>query len=109
MPTLRNRLLRPEPWLAASLLLAVLVGADAMRPPQRQVSVRLFVASVAGYHRFIHPFTSRFFRCRYKPTCSEYAVQAVSKYGIAKGGSMGLRRVLSCQPSVKMGTSDPVP
>jgi len=109
MPTLRNRLLRPEPWLAASLLLVVLVGADAMSPPQSQVSVRLFVASVASYHRYIHPFTSQFIRCRYKPTCSEYAIQAVSKYGIVKGGSMSVRRVLSCQPSVSMGTSDPVP
>lgn len=109
MPTLRHRLLRPEPWLAAVLLLAMLFGADAMRPPQNQVSVRLFVASVAGYHLYIHPATSRFIRCRYTPTCSEYAVEVVRKYGIAKGGWMSMNRVLSCRPSVKMGTSDPVP
>ena len=109
MPTLRHRLLRPEPWLAAVLLLAMLFGADAMRPPQNQVIVRLFVASVAGYHLYIHPATSRFIRCRYTPTCSEYAVEVVRKYGIAKGGWMSMNRVLSCRPSVKMGTSDPVP
>jgi len=33
----------------------------------------------------------------------------VRKYGIAKGGWMSINRVLSCRPSVKMGTSDPVP
>ena len=109
MPTLRHRLLRPEPWLTAILLLAILFGADAMRPPQSQVSVRLFAASEAGYHRYIHPFTGRFIHCRYIPTCSEYAVEAVRKYGIARGGWMGMHRLLSCQPSVKMGTSDPVP
>jgi putative membrane protein insertion efficiency factor len=109
MPTLRYRVLRPEPWLAAVLLLAMLFGADAMRPPQRQVSVRLFAAFVAGYHHYLHPVTGRFIRCRYTPTCSEYAVEAVRKYGIAKGGWMSINRVLSCRPSVKMGTSDPVP
>ncbi|MGD0737664.1 MAG: membrane protein insertion efficiency factor YidD [Terracidiphilus sp.] len=109
MSTLRNRLLNPHIWLAALLALALLVGADAMRPPQKQVSVRLFAASVRGYHRFIHPVTGRFIRCRYTPTCSAYAVAAVRKYGIAKGGWMGARRVFSCRSSVKMGTFDPVP
>ena len=109
MPTLRNRLLRPEIWLAALLVLALLAGADAMRPPRNQASVRLFAASVQGYHRYLHPLTGRFIRCRYTPTCSEYAVEAVRKYGIAKGGWMGARRVLSCRSSLKLGTFDPVP
>jgi putative membrane protein insertion efficiency factor len=91
------------------LALAILFGADATRPPQNQVSVRIFAASVDGYHRYLHPLSSRFIRCRYKPSCSNYAVQAVRKYGIAKGGWMGLRRVASCRPGVPMGTEDPVP
>lgn len=123
MPALRNRRLspfmegmdpvrwrrRPEPWLAAVLLLAVLFGADAMRSPRDQASVRLFEASVNGYHRYVHPLTGRFIRCRYSPTCSDYAVLAVRKYGIARGGWMGLRRIASCRPSVPIGTVDPVP
>lgn len=123
MPALRDRRLsigmpatgpvrwlkRPETWLAAILVLAMFFGADAMRSPGDQVSVRLFAASVEGYHRFLHPVTGRFIRCRYSPTCSDYAVQAVQKYGIAKGGWMGLRRIASCRPSVPMGTVDPVP
>jgi hypothetical protein len=91
------------------LLLALLFGADAMRPPRNQVSVRLFAASVRGYHRYLHPLTGRFIRCRYTPTCSQYAVEAVRKYGIAKGGWMGARRVFSCRSSVPFGTHDPVP
>ncbi len=109
MPALRHRFLRPEPWLGAILLLALLFGADALRPPQSQISVRLFAASVAGYHRYLHPFSAHFARCRYNPTCSNYAVQAVRKYGIAKGGWMSLRRIASCRRNVPMGTFDPVP
>jgi putative membrane protein insertion efficiency factor len=73
------------------------------------VSVRVVTAAVAGYHRYIQPFSGRFIRCRYQPTCSLYTVEAVHKYGIAKGSWMGIRRIASCQKSVPMGTKDPVP
>jgi len=108
MPALRRRLLRPELWLAGILLLALLFAADATRAPQRQVSVRAFAAGVAVYHRWVHPWTERFVRCRYRPTCSAYAVEAVREYGIVKGGWMSLRRVARCRQSVPMGTWDPV-
>jgi|HubBroStandDraft_4_1064222.scaffolds.fasta_scaffold638458_1 putative membrane protein insertion efficiency factor len=109
MPSLRNRLLRPEPWLGALLIVILLFGADALRPPQHQVSVRLFAVAVDGYHHYLHPLSSRFVRCRYRPTCSRYAVEAVQRYGILKGGAMSVRRVLRCRSSVPMGTLDPVP
>jgi putative membrane protein insertion efficiency factor len=109
MSALRNwRLKGTQPWLAAILLLALLSGADALRSPQKQASVRLFAVSVDAYHRYLHPFTSRYIRCRYTPTCSSYAVEAVTRYGIAKGGWMSLRRIASCRSSVPMGTLDPV-
>lgn len=47
-------------------------------------------------------------RCRYLPTCSEYAVEAVEKYGAAKGGFLALKRFLRCHPFCK-GGYDPVP
>jgi uncharacterized protein len=46
--------------------------------------------------------------CRYTPTCSEYGVQAVRKYGTFKGGYLTLKRLLSCGPWGKSGY-DPVP
>ena len=46
--------------------------------------------------------------CRYIPTCSQYAVEAVQKYGALKGGYLALRRVLRCNPFSK-GGYDPVP
>ena len=109
MPALRHRLLNPKLWLLALLVVAMLFSVDALRPPQKQVSVSLFALSVDGYHRFLHPITRRYVRCRYTPTCSRFAVEAVRKYGIAKGGWLGLRRIASCKSSVPMGTKDPVP
>jgi putative membrane protein insertion efficiency factor len=83
--------------------------ADSFRPPSRQVSVRLFTAAVAGYHHYLHPITGRWIHCRFEPTCSRYSVEAVQKYGIAKGLALSFRRIRSCRRSVPMGTRDPVP
>jgi putative membrane protein insertion efficiency factor len=46
--------------------------------------------------------------CRFYPSCSEYAYRAVSEYGAIKGGWMGIRRVLRCNPFCE-GGYDPVP
>lgn len=46
--------------------------------------------------------------CRYIPTCSQYAIEAVQKYGALKGGFLALRRLLRCNPFSK-GGYDPVP
>ncbi len=111
MPSLRHRRLKRETWLPALLLAALFLsfGLDALRAPQNQWSVRMVAASVDGYHHYIHPFTGRYIRCRYTPTCSHYAVEATRRYGIVKGSWMALRRIASCRPGVPMGTVDPVP
>ena len=46
--------------------------------------------------------------CRFTPTCSEYTVAAIEKYGIIKGTGMGARRVLKCHPYSKASYYDPV-
>ena len=46
--------------------------------------------------------------CRYTPTCSEYATQAVEKYGAVKGGWLAAKRILRCHPFHE-GGYDPVP
>ena len=47
--------------------------------------------------------------CRFRPTCSAYAYQAIEKYGALKGGYLALRRLLRCHPFYKGDPFDPVP
>jgi len=58
------------------------------------------------YRRGISPYTPP--SCRYIPTCSQYAMEAIEKYGLAKGGWMALKRILRCNP-FHPGGYDPVP
>lgn len=109
MSALRHRFLRPEPWLALFLGVVVFFAVDAARLPQHQLGVRLFAFAVGEYHAYLHPVTARYVRCRYRPTCSRYAVEAVQRYGLLRGGWMSVRRIASCKSSVPMGTLDPVP
>lgn len=48
-------------------------------------------------------------RCRFRPTCSAYALEAITKYGVLKGGWLALRRLLRCHPFYKGDIYDPVP
>jgi len=69
--------------------------------------MRNFLISVLKfYRRYISPLKPP--TCRFTPTCSEYAVQAIEKYGAKKGGWLALKRVLRCNPFFP-GGNDPVP
>lgn len=68
--------------------------------------VKIFVLSLLrGYKWAISPLFLP--ACRYVPTCSEYAMEAVDRYGVLRGGGMAVGRVLRCHPFVK-GGYDPV-
>ena len=56
----------------------------------------LFIGIVKFYQNCISPFTPA--SCRYTPTCSQYALEALQKYGAFKGGWMALKRIISCHP-----------
>jgi uncharacterized protein len=57
------------------------------------------------YKSFLSPFLPM--ACRFTPTCSEYTMEAIMKYGAFKGTFMGVKRILRCQPFCK-GGFDPV-
>ncbi|HMO79857.1 MAG TPA: membrane protein insertion efficiency factor YidD [Pyrinomonadaceae bacterium] len=68
--------------------------------------MKFLVLDLLGiYKAVVSPFLPP--ACRFEPTCSEYAAQAVEKYGAVKGTLMGMKRILRCQPFCK-GGHDPV-
>ena len=67
---------------------------------------RFLLWMVRFYRRNISPMHQPC--CRFIPTCSQYALEAIQKYGAIKGGFLALRRILRCNPLCK-GGYDPVP
>ncbi len=68
--------------------------------------MKLILATLRGYKRFISPALPT--ACRYVPTCSDYAIEAVERHGAIRGSSMALWRLLRCNPFGGHGY-DPVP
>jgi putative membrane protein insertion efficiency factor len=66
----------------------------------------LFILLVRIYQKIISPLLGA--NCRYTPTCSQYAIEAIKKYGAFKGGWLAIKRILSCNPWGGHGY-DPVP
>jgi len=65
-----------------------------------------FVLLIKGYQLFISPLLPS--SCRYTPSCSHYAVQALQTHGLLKGGWLAAKRIASCNPWGGSGY-DPVP
>ena len=68
---------------------------------------RLALAPIRFYRRFISPLHKPC--CRFYPTCSTYAMEAIERHGVLRGGGLALRRVLRCHPYYKGDLVDPVP
>ena len=68
---------------------------------------KFLLSAIRFYQRTISPFFPA--RCRFRPTCSAYACEAIQKYGALKGGWLALRRFLRCHPFYKGDLFDPVP
>jgi len=70
---------------------------------------QILIALVRFYQVFISPLKG-YSTCRFRPTCSQYAVEALQKHGAIKGSWLAIRRLLRCHPFNKDGwTYDPVP
>ncbi len=64
------------------------------------------VALLRAYRRWVSPLLGA--RCRFHPTCSQYAIEAIEQHGAGPGGWLALRRVARCHPGCEGGL-DPVP
>ncbi len=68
---------------------------------------KVIIALIRGYQKLISPLMLPGM-CRFIPTCSQYFIQAVEKYGAFRGSVLGIRRLLKCHPFHK-GGFDPLP
>ncbi len=68
---------------------------------------RVLLALIRFYQKRISPGLPP--RCRYCPTCSQYALEAIERYGALRGGWLAFRRFMRCHPFSKRDYFDPVP
>lgn len=67
---------------------------------------RVLLAPISAYQRWVSPSLPR--RCRYEPTCSDYAAQSIRRFGVIRGLVLASWRLLRCNP-FSHGGFDPVP
>lgn len=72
----------------------------------KKIASWILIAPILFYRYFISPLLGP--HCRYAPTCSAYAIEAIQKHGAIKGGFYAIKRILSCHPWGGSG-HDPVP
>jgi putative membrane protein insertion efficiency factor len=75
-------------------------------PGRDSIPARGALWLLAAYKRLVSPWLPP--ACRFRPTCSEYAFEAISRYGLLRGSWLALKRLLRCQPLCR-GGFDPVP
>ncbi|MGE0313917.1 MAG: membrane protein insertion efficiency factor YidD [Lautropia sp.] len=81
-------------------------GPQATPPYARSLPVRVLTGAIGAYRVAISPMLAP--SCRYWPSCSAYAVEALRLHGVRRGGWLGLRRICRCHPWADGGV-DPVP
>ena len=83
------------------------VAAQQVDDKQTQASglgTRLLLGLIKAYRYLISPLLGS--HCRYLPTCSEYALEAIERHGMVKGGCLSLWRILRCHPFATGGVDE---
>ena len=71
-----------------------------------RLPTRVLVGFIRTYQKLVSPSLGA--NCRYRPTCSTYAIEAVTRFGVLRGGWLAVRRLGRCHP-LRPGGYDPVP
>lgn len=80
------------------------------RPAPASLAARAGIGLIRAYQAAFSPWLGM--NCRYVPTCSAYAIEAIARFGLLRGGWLGLRRIGRCHPFTVLGAgagADPVP
>lgn len=80
--------------------------ADASLMKRPNFAARVGIGLVRFYQRYISSITPA--SCRYQPTCSQYTLEAIQRYGLVRGSWLGTKRIGRCHP-FHPGGYDPVP
>jgi putative membrane protein insertion efficiency factor len=96
-------------FLLLSLLLRMMAVTVPRRAPRSRTTGpgRAGIAAIRGYQRWLSPHLGT--RCRQIPSCSNYGLEAVRRYGLVEGSRLTAARISRCNPSTPRGTVDPVP
>jgi uncharacterized protein len=70
----------------------------------KRIPIAVLVGLIRGYQRFISPMTGP--TCKYYPSCSQYALVAVRRHGVLRGGRLAVWRLLRCNPWSNGGVDD---
>ena len=90
----------------AVLLATVIALHDFTAPHGRGLAARGAILLIDEYRAHVSPRLRGRVTCRFRPTCSAYGREAISKYGFAKGSAMTAWRIARCGPWTKQGTVD---
>jgi putative membrane protein insertion efficiency factor len=90
-------------------LLGLMAVSSPNRPPRGRATGpgRAGIVAIRGYQRFLSPHLPT--RCRQIPSCSNYGLEAVRRYGLVTGSRLTAARIRRCNPSTPRGTFDPIP
>jgi putative component of membrane protein insertase Oxa1/YidC/SpoIIIJ protein YidD len=95
--------------LAVCFLFFGLALADTFRQPENQITARVYIGMVHIYQALGRPLLEGIVACRYRPTCSDYSIQAVEKHGLRYGLVLTWIRLNNCTSDKPMGLIDEVP
>ncbi len=79
----------------------IFYNAMKLEAQMKRLLKAFFITLLKGYQYFISPFFPPC--CRFYPTCSTYTIQVIEKYGVVRGGYLGIRRILRCHPFSRGG------
>ena len=109
MSSLRKYVRHPGIYLGVLGLAVVLVALDGLRAPDHQWVGAAYVALVHAYQRVGSPLLRGRVQCRFKPTCSNYSIEAVHRRGIIRGLGLTAARLWRCRSTIPLGTVDSAP